>query len=93
MAPDPAKAWRDTPVVDAGLDGGLEALRRNPLSAAKLKLTLTRAEKLDLERRILAADLVLPSAMWVEKNGLVGNSERRTQQWFKMVAPPGTDQL
>mgnify|MGYP001350311370 CR=1 FL=1 len=58
LAPDPAKAWRDTPVVDAGLDGGLEALRRNPLSAAKLKLTLTRAEKLDLERRILAADLV-----------------------------------
>ncbi|WP_051945935.1 molybdopterin-dependent oxidoreductase [Verrucomicrobium sp. BvORR106] len=35
------------------------------------------------------ADLVLPSAMWVEKNGLYGNSERRTQQWFKMVNPPG----
>ena len=36
-----------------------------------------------------AADLVLPSAMWVEKNGMFGNSERRTQQWFKQVAPPG----
>lgn len=35
------------------------------------------------------ADLVLPSAMWVEKNGMFGNSERRTQQWFKMVQPPG----
>ncbi|MCB9743908.1 MAG: molybdopterin-dependent oxidoreductase [Alphaproteobacteria bacterium] len=35
------------------------------------------------------ADLVLPSAMWVEKNGVYGNSERRTQQWFKMVEPPG----
>jgi nitrate reductase NapA len=35
------------------------------------------------------ADLVLPSALWVEKNGMVGNSERRTQQWFKMVSPPG----
>jgi nitrate reductase NapA len=35
------------------------------------------------------ADLVLPSAMWVEKNGIFGNSERRTQQWFKMVDPPG----
>ncbi len=35
------------------------------------------------------ADLILPSAMWVEKNGMVGNSERRTQQWFKMVSPPG----
>lgn len=35
------------------------------------------------------ADLVLPAAMWVEKNGVYGNSERRTQQWFKMVEPPG----
>ncbi len=35
------------------------------------------------------ADLVLPAAMWVEKNGIYGNSERRTQQWFKMVPPPG----
>ena len=35
------------------------------------------------------ADLVLPSALWVEKNGVFGNSERRTQQWFKQVEPPG----
>ena len=35
------------------------------------------------------ADLVLPSAMWVEKNGMYGNSERRTQQQFKMVPPLG----
>ena len=35
------------------------------------------------------ADLVLPAPMWVEKNGIFGNSERRTQQWFKMVDPPG----
>jgi nitrate reductase NapA len=35
------------------------------------------------------ADLVLPSALWVEKNGVYGNSERRTQQWFKQVDPPG----
>lgn len=35
------------------------------------------------------ADVVLPSAMWVEKNGVFGNSERRTQQWFKQVEPPG----
>ena len=34
------------------------------------------------------ADLVLPSSMWVEKNGIFGNSERRTQQWFKQVEPP-----
>jgi nitrate reductase NapA len=35
------------------------------------------------------ADLILPSALWVEKNGMFGNSERRTQQWFKQVEPPG----
>lgn len=35
------------------------------------------------------ADLILPSAMWVEKNGVFGNSERRTQQWFRQVKPPG----
>ena len=35
------------------------------------------------------ADLVLPSAMWLEKNGIFGNSERRTQQWNRMVPPPG----
>ena len=35
------------------------------------------------------ADLILPAAMWVEKNGIYGNSERRTQQWFRMVSPPG----
>jgi len=35
------------------------------------------------------ADLILPSALWVEKNGVYGNSERRTQQWFRQVMPPG----
>ncbi len=35
------------------------------------------------------ADVVLPSAMWVEREGLFGNSERRTQHWNKMVEPPG----
>ena len=36
-----------------------------------------------------AADLILPSAMWVEKEGMFGNSERRSQHWAKMVEPPG----
>jgi nitrate reductase NapA len=35
------------------------------------------------------ATVVLPSALWVEKNGIFGNTERRTQQWFQMVDPPG----
>jgi nitrate reductase NapA len=35
------------------------------------------------------ADLILPSAAWVEREGVFGNSERRTQQWNKLVDPPG----
>jgi len=37
----------------------------------------------------MAADLILPSAMWVEKEGAYGNAERRTQFWRQQVAPPG----
>ena len=32
---------------------------------------------------------VLPSAAWVEREGVFGNSERRTQHWEKAVDPPG----
>jgi nitrate reductase (cytochrome) len=37
----------------------------------------------------LAADLILPAAMWVEKEGAYGNAERRTQFWHQMVDAPG----
>lgn len=37
----------------------------------------------------MAADLVLPTAMWVEKEGAYGNAERRTQFWHQMVEAPG----
>ncbi|MDO6686033.1 MULTISPECIES: nitrate reductase catalytic subunit NapA [unclassified Agarivorans] len=36
-----------------------------------------------------AADLILPTAMWVEKEGAYGNAERRTQFWHQQVSPPG----
>jgi nitrate reductase NapA len=36
-----------------------------------------------------AADLVLPTAMWVEKEGAYGNAERRTQFWHQLVKAPG----
>ena len=35
------------------------------------------------------ADVILPSAMWVEREGMYGNSERRTQYFEQMVNPPG----
>lgn len=36
-----------------------------------------------------AADLILPSAAWVEREGMFGNTERRTQHWDRLVDPPG----
>jgi nitrate reductase NapA len=36
-----------------------------------------------------AADLILPAAMWVEKEGAFGNAERRTQFWRQLVDAPG----
>ena len=37
----------------------------------------------------LAADLILPTAMWMEKEGAYGNAERRTQFWRQQVNAPG----
>ncbi|KJG40275.1 nitrate reductase [Photobacterium angustum] len=36
-----------------------------------------------------ASDLILPTAMWVEKEGAYGNAERRTQAWYQQVEAPG----
>ena len=36
-----------------------------------------------------AADLILPTSMWVEKEGAYGNAERRTQFWHQLVDAPG----
>ena len=35
------------------------------------------------------ADVVLPSSLWVERQGMFGNSERRTQHFAKAIDPPG----
>jgi len=37
----------------------------------------------------MAADLILPAAMWVEKEGAYGNAERRTHFWHQLVDAPG----
>ena len=37
----------------------------------------------------LSADLILPTAMWMEKEGAFGNAERRTQFWRQQVKAPG----
>jgi nitrate reductase NapA len=37
----------------------------------------------------MAGDLILPTAMWMEKEGAYGNAERRTQFWRQQVKPQG----
>ncbi|MCW8930613.1 MAG: nitrate reductase catalytic subunit NapA [Gammaproteobacteria bacterium] len=37
----------------------------------------------------VSADLILPTAMWAEKEGAFGNAERRTQFWRQQVPAPG----
>ncbi|MBE2896916.1 nitrate reductase catalytic subunit NapA [Pasteurellaceae bacterium HPA106] len=37
----------------------------------------------------LSADLILPTSMWVEKEGAYGNAERRTQFWHQLVPKTG----
>jgi nitrate reductase NapA len=37
----------------------------------------------------LAADVILPAAMWVEKEGAYGNAERRTHVWRQLVDAKG----
>jgi nitrate reductase NapA len=37
----------------------------------------------------MSADVILPAAMWVEKEGAYGNAERRTHVWRQLVTAPG----
>ncbi len=64
-------------------------LNRNFEPASRLEEKFLIVSEVYPTATTVLADLVLPSAMWVEKNGIFGNSERRTQQWFRQVMPPG----
>ncbi|MFN0135532.1 MAG: hypothetical protein ACKVS9_05370 [Phycisphaerae bacterium] len=57
---NPADTYRDVdPADDVDVPPDpMESLRRNPLSAAKLRLTMVRANKLELERGILAGEFL-----------------------------------
>jgi nitrate reductase NapA len=35
------------------------------------------------------ADVILPAAMWIEREGIFANVERRIQHFERMIAPPG----
>lgn len=57
LRPDRSKVWEGPEPVTVE-PGNLEALKKNPISLARLKLMIVRAEKLAIEKAILAGDYV-----------------------------------
>lgn len=58
LGPNPADADRDADSTGVPPGDAMEHLRRNPLSAAKLKLTVVRAQKLEIEKAILTGEFI-----------------------------------
>jgi assimilatory nitrate reductase catalytic subunit len=89
-------------IIDAILDGKIKALwviATNPLISFpdqdRLKKALAKLELLVVQDGFHPtpttelADLVLPAAIWGEKNGMYTNSERRASRANAAVPPPG----
>lgn len=53
------------------------------------KVFLVVSETYHPTRTSELADVVLPAALWMEKEGIYGNGERRTQHLAQAVKPPG----
>lgn len=99
MSPNPG--YHTIEMFRAAADGRLKALWvvcTNPgQSLPNLELYRQGMEKTFLvvsetyhpTRTSELADVVLPSALWMEKEGIYGNGERRTQHIAKAVEPPG----
>lgn len=58
LGPNPADMDRELDAASAPPGDAMEHLRRNPLSAAKLKLTVVRAQKLEIEKAILTGEFI-----------------------------------
>jgi nitrate reductase NapA len=58
--------------------------RRKAIRATAIP-TISWWSPMSIPQSAVAADLILPSAMWVEKEGAYGNAERRTHFWHQLV--------
>ncbi len=59
LGPNPADTWKQPEIAEPASEAdGIEGLRKRPLQAARLKLTVVRAQKIELERAILAGEVV-----------------------------------
>ncbi len=101
LIPD-ARGGNYPEIIDAILDGKIKALwviATNPLVSFpdqdRLKKALAKLELLVVQDGFHPtpttelADLVLPAAIWGEKNGMYTNSERRASRANAAVPPPG----
>ena len=99
----PAAAGMTTPeMLDRALSGSLKALfimGENPMmsepdsshvAAALDSLELLVCQDIFLNETGRRADVVLPAAAWVEKEGTFTNTERRVQRVRAALTPPGS---
>ncbi len=90
-----------TEMVDAVLDGRLKAMyimgedkvladsNQSKVSEALSKIEFLVVQELFLTRTAQYADVVLPAAASIEKDGTYVNTERRIQRLYKALDPPG----
>ena len=69
--------------------GGAEQHATRPIPATAIPRTSSWCSDAYPTVTAMAADLILPTAMWVEKEGAYGNAERRTHFWHQLVNAPG----
>ena len=65
-------------MVNNNMQAGAEHRRRKAIRATATRTTSSSSPTPIRPSPTLAADLILPTAMWVEKEGAYGNAERRT---------------
>ena len=69
--------------------GGARTTARRPIPAIAIP-TISSSCRTPIRRSpAMAADFILPAAMWVEKEGAYGNAERRTHVWHQLVQAKG----
>ncbi len=96
---DPKPGWDATELFRAAGDGRLRALLimgTNPMQTLpdlthqkKKDCFVALAEPFENTRTSEIADVILPAALWVEKEGVYGQTERRYQLLEKVLDPPG----
>ena len=69
--------------------GRAEQLATRPIRAIAIRTNFIVVSDAYPTVTAMAADLILPAAMWVEKEGAYGNAERRTHFWHQLVNAPG----